>query len=389
MHVALFRYGFRPFFLAAGLSALVLVPWWASSFAFGAPLGTGWPPTLWHGHEMLFGFIVAAIAGFLLTAVPSWTGQRGFAGRSLVLLTVLWVLGRLFVASSASWPMAFVAGVDLSFLPILAAMVALPLLRARSRNTPLLMVLAVLWLCDAAFYWALRGGNAPAASHALLIGIDVMLVLVTVVGGRIVPAFTTSALKASGGEVGPRAWTGVTPVTIGLMVAVAAADVLWPNSAATGLIAAAAALAQGTRLLQWRPLRALRMPIVWVLHLAYAWLPIGLALKAVALLAGAAIAAFWLHALTIGALATMILAVMTRAILGHTGRPLVVATPIAIAYGLLSAAAVVRVFGLAWIGRSYLGVIVLSAMLWTAAFALFIAIYAPMLLSPRVDGKPG
>jgi uncharacterized protein involved in response to NO len=216
-----------------------------------------------------------------------------------------------------------------------------------------------------------------------------VLVLVTVIGGRIVPAFTSSGLRAAGVDVTLRAWRGITPVAIGLMAAVAAVDVVDPDGTLSGWLALAAAAAQAARMLQWRSFRTLRQPIVWVLHLGYAWLPLGLALKAVALLHGDAFAAFWLHALTIGAAATMILAVMTRATLGHTGRPLVIAPSIAVSYLLLAAAATVRVFGLLWWRHGYPGVIVVSALLWSAAFVVFLVVYAPMLWSPRVDGRPG
>jgi uncharacterized protein involved in response to NO len=386
---ALFAYGFRPFFLAAGVAALVLVPWWAGAFAFGIPLGSIWPPTLWHAHEMLFGFIAAAIAGFLLTAVPSWTGQRGFAGRPLMLLAGLWTLGRLLVASSGLWPLSVVAAADLAFLPVLVAFVARPLLRSRNRNTPLLVVLGLLWAAHAGFYWALAALDATRAASALRLGIDVVLVLMTVIGGRILPAFTSSGLKASGDDVVLRGWRGMTPVVLALMVAVALADLVHPDGAIAGWLALAAGLAQGIRMLQWRTLRTLQMPIVWVLHLAYAWLPVGLVLKALAILDGAAAAAFWMHALTIGALSTMILAVMTRATLGHTGRPLVAPASMAVAYLLLAAATAVRVFGLLWWPHNYPAVIVVSALLWSAAFAVFVAVFAPMLWSPRVDGKAG
>jgi uncharacterized protein involved in response to NO len=389
MPTALFAYGFRPFFFAVGVSALVLVPWWTGSFAFGIPLGSGWPPTLWHAHEMLFGFIAAAIAGFLLTAVPSWTGQRGFAGRPLMLLAALWALGRILVCSSWLWPLPLVATVDLAFLPALAVLVAQPLLRARNRNTPLLAVLGLLWASNAAFYWALAALDATRAALALRIGIDVVLVLVTVIGGRIVPAFTSSGLKMRGDAAPLRAWRGITPLAIALMVMVAAVDLIHPDGVVAGWVALAAAVAQAIRLLQWRTLHTLRMPIVWVLHLGYGWLPVGLALKALAILDGAAFAAFWVHALTIGALSTMILAVMTRATLGHTGRPMVASLSIAVAYLLLAAAAIVRVFGLIWWRHSYPAVIVVSGVLWTGAFAVFVAVYAPMLWSPRVDGKAG
>jgi uncharacterized protein involved in response to NO len=386
---ALFAYGFRPFFLAVGVAGLVLVPWWAASFAFGFPLAGSWPPTLWHAHEMLCGFIAAAIAGFLLTAVPSWTGARGFAGTPLVLLASLWALGRLLVASSGLWPLALVATTDLAFLPALALLVAQPLLRSKSRNTPLLVVLGLLWAANAAFYWQLAALDATRALAALRFGLDVVLVLVTVIGGRIVPAFTSSGLKARGDAMTLVAWRGTTPVAVALMLAVAVVDLVSPDGAVAGWVALAAALAQAVRLLQWRTLRTLRMPIVWVLHLAYAWLPVGLALKACAILGGAGFAAFWVHALSIGAVSTMIMAVMTRATLGHTGRPLVAPPSIAVAYGLLAAAAVVRVFGLLWWRHNYPAVIVVSALLWTGAFALFVAVYGPMLWSPRVDGKPG
>ena len=383
------RYGFRPFFLGAGLAAALLIPWWAASYAFSLALMTGWPPTLWHGHEMLFGFIGAAIGGFLLTAVPGWTGARGFAGWPLAWLAGLWLLGRIAVATSALWPFPAVAAIDLAFLPALAALVLPPLARERNRNTPLLAVLSALWLSDVAFYWGLAHGNFGQSLRALMVGIDVVLVLVTVIGGRIVPAFTASALRQRGNPATVRVSSTLTALAVGATVAVALGDLFVPDGTIAGAIAALAALVQALRLAQWQTLRTLRQPIVWVLHLAYVWLPIGLALKAIALLTGAAPAAFWLHALTIGAAASMILAVMTRASLGHTGRPLVVDPLIALAYVLLTAAALVRVFGLAVLPLAYREVILLAALLWTAAFALFVGIYAPILLAPRVDGKPG
>ena len=384
MNPALFSYGFRPFFLGVGLAAL-LVPLWAWSFVSGADLPGAWPPMLWHAHEMLFGFVVAAIAGFLLTAVPSWTGRKGFAGWPLVLLFTLWLLGRLAVGSSEWVPHAAV--VELAFLPALLALLAWPLLRERNRNTPLLLVLVALWACDAVCHWALWRNDLALARQALLAGIDIVLVLVTVIGGRIVPAFTATALRQAGGVAAPRATEGLTSVVVTLMVAVAVVDVLWPYGPWAGGIALAAALVQALRLSQWQTRHTRRMPIVWVLHLAYAWLPLGLALKALSLLTGAAIAAYWLHALTIGAIATMIVAVMTRAALGHTGRPLQPHRLTVVAYVLLALAAVVRVFGPALHGQAYPMVVVCSAALWTAAFVLFLWIYGPILLGPSVNPR--
>lgn len=389
MSTRIFADGFRSSFLLAGVAGLLLIPLWALSFLVGTPLGTGWPPTLWHGHEMLFGFIVSAIAGFLLTAVPSWTGQKGFAGRPLVILALLWISARVLIASSTLWPVWLSAGLDLAFLPVLAALLARPLLRDGNRNTPLLAVLGLLWLVNVVFHVAVIRHNPPLGIHALIVGIDIVLILVTVIGGRIVPAFTISALRQRGIEGVVRSPLALTVLAIGSMVLVMLGDIFWLDSPVAGVVAGIAAAVQAVRLLQWGVQRTLRQPIVWVLHIAYAWLPIGLALKSVALLSGAAISAFWLHALTIGALTTMIMAVMTRASLGHTGRPLIVSPFITLAYLLLTAAAIVRVFGLSGLRLSYPVVIAWSAVLWTTAFGLFVGVYAPILWQPRVDGKPG
>ncbi len=389
MRFALFAYGFRPHFLLAGLAALLLIPVWALNITYGVALSSDWPPTLWHAHEMLFGFIASAVAGFLLTAVPSWTGQKGFAGTPLVVLSAVWLAGRIMIASSSHWPRALTAAVDLSFLPALAILVARPLLRSQNRNTPLLLVLGLLWLTNLLFHVALIEHDAPLALHALLIGIDLLLVLVTVIGGRIVPAFTATALRPQGLQNSVSSSPALTIAAVVSMAAVMLGDVFSPDSHLCGGLAAAAAVIQSWRFAQWGALRTLRQPIVWVLHVAYLWLPVGLALKAIALLDGAAFSALWLHALTMGTLATMILGVMTRAALGHTGRPLLAHPVTAASYLLLLGAVLVRVFGLAVLRVSYPMVIAAAAFLWTAAFLFFVVVYAPILSGPRVDGRAG
>jgi uncharacterized protein involved in response to NO len=221
------------------------------------------------------------------------------------------------------------------------------------------------------------------------VGIDLVLLMVTVVGGRIVPAFTTAALRPLGASAAVRDRGVLTVLAVSSMVLVMLTDVFAAPAALGGWIAAVAALLQAARLLQWAAWRTLRLPIVWVLHLGYAWLPVGLGLKALALLSGAALGAFWLHALTMGALTTMIVAVMSRASLGHTGRALVVHPLTTLAYLLLTGAALIRVFGLAAFHLNYVAVIVLAALCWSTAFALFVGVYAPILWLPRADGKPG
>jgi uncharacterized protein involved in response to NO len=385
----LFGYGFRPFFLAAGLTATLLIPWWVASFALSVPLPTAWPATLWHGHEMVFGFIVAALSGFLLTAVPSWTGQRGFAGWPLVLVTTLWLLGRLLVASSIHWPPLLTAAMDVAFLPVLALLLLPPLLRAHNRNARLLVALIALSAVNALFHWALAHGDIAAAHRALIVAIDIVLLLVTVIGGRIVPAFTASALKSQGVVLAVKNSHGITALAIAVMVTVVVVDITLPDTRIAGACALVAAVVHAVRLAQWGGRKALRQPLVSILHVAYAWLPVGFALKALSLLAGMPFAAFWLHALTIGAAATMIMAVITRASLGHTGRPLVADSRTVLAYTCLTAAAVVRIAGPALPAVPYVAVLGLSGLLWTAAFVIFLWVYAPILLTPRADGKAG
>ena len=388
MKSRLFASGFRPTFLMTGLAALTLIPAWVAVWVFGAPLSSNWPPTLWHAHEMVFGFVAAAIAGFLLTAVPSWTGHRGFAGKPLMILVAVWFSGRLVVATGGAWPAGVVLAIDGGFLVLLAALLAPPLLRARNRNTALLLVLGLLVICNIAFHWAIIRRDASAASHTLLMAIDIALLMVTVIGGRILPAFTSSGLRASGSKMTVRAWPLTAATAIGVMVAVAFVDLLWPNSRVAGVLAGVAAIIQAIRLAQWRTTATFKQPLLWMLHAGYAWLPLGLALKCTALLVGFAGSAFWLHAFTIGVLTTMIFGVMTRAALGHTGRSLVAQPLTVAAYVLLLLAGLTRVFGLS-VGLHYSLVIVLSASLWTLAFALFLWVYVPILCSPRADGKAG
>ncbi len=386
--LVLFSYGFRPFFLAAFAYALVAVIAWMSIWTRGLmPLPT-LPPMLWHGHEMLFGFIAAAVAGFLLTAVPSWTGTKGFGGWPLVVLCVLWLCGRIAFACATWLPPWLVATAELAFLPGLALLLAVPLLRSRNRNTPLLIVVGVLWAADATFLYSMAGADIVLARDTLLAGIDVVLLLVTVIGGRIVPAFTANALRRSGITAEVRSFRWLDGATIAAMALIVVIDAFVGIGWMAALVAGLAAALHAVRLAGWQGSRSMREPIVWILHVAYLWLPIGLALKAISLSTGAAWATDWLHALTVGAAATMIVAVITRASLGHTGRALVVSNQVVFAYGLLGAAALVRAFATA-LGSYREWAIWAAAGLWVVAFLLLLLSYAPILLRPRADGRPG
>jgi uncharacterized protein involved in response to NO len=386
---ALFDYGFRPFFLLSGLYALAIVPIWLYRFAHASTLFGSLPAMYWHSHEMLYGFVMAAVAGFLLTAVPSWTGARGFAGRPLIAAVVLWFAGRIAMSAVGSVPFWLTAIAELALIPWLLVLLAPPIFRNANRNAPLLGVLLVLWLIDAAFLVALARGDVLLAGGTMRLAIDFVLILVTVIGGRIVPAFTANALRKRGEE--PRIATrpAVEIIVILAMVAIAVVDAFAADSTLSGLLAAFAAAVHVVRLGGWRSFRTGGEPILWVLHVAYAWLPMGLALKALALLGDAAWALKWQHALTMGVFATMILAVMTRASLGHTGRPLAVPRAIAFAYVVLTAGTVLRVFGIALFPGHYLLSATVAGLAWVICFGIFVAVYAPILWSPRADGKPG
>jgi uncharacterized protein involved in response to NO len=253
----------------------------------------------------------------------------------------------------------------------------------------LLLVLAALWSCDAAFLSSLARGDDTAMRLSLLLAVDVILILVTVIGGRIVPAFTGNALRARGVAALPRGPRWLERVVVLAMLGVLVCDLVAPWRPAAGVAAAIAALAQATRLAGWQGARTLHEPLLWSLHLGYAWLPAGLALKAVHLLAGASWSAYWLHALTVGVAGSMVLAVMTRAALGHTGRALAAARPIAVAYGMLSLAALARVFAPVVAPERYRFTILIAGALWLTAFGLYLVVYAPILARPRVDGRPG
>jgi uncharacterized protein involved in response to NO len=249
-------------------------------------------------------------------------------------------------------------------------------------------VLGALWFTDATFLCAIALGDIPLASKMLRLGINIVLLLITVIGGRIVPAFTANALRRRGlaAVVRDNRWLG--RITIGTMLAVVVVDALSSSRYVIAAVAAIAALAQLMRLAGWGGTRVLREPIVWVLHLAYMWLPLGLALKAIHFALGANWSSGWLHALTIGGAATMAVAVMTRASLGHTGRELTVSPAVVLAYVALGVAALLRAFAVAWPEMSE-WIIRLAALLWIAAFAAVFVVYLPILVRPRVDGRAG
>lgn len=386
----LFGHGFRPFFLLAGLWAPVGVGLWLAVLAgLDVPEGP-LPLPFWHAHEMLAGFVGAAVIGFLLTAVPNWTGRPGYAGLPLVLLVALFVAGRLALLPGSPVPVGWAAPLALAALPATLLLLLPALVKARALRLfgPPLLVLGfwagdLLMLGEAAGWWA---GESRRAGQLLMA--NMALVLVGLIGGRIIPSFTLNALRRTGRPAEPRPLPGVDRAAILALLGVVAVDLVAPESLLAGGVAALAALLVGLRLSRWHGLRTMGQPILFVLHLAYGFVPLALATKAAWLLAGAAWAVHWLHLQGAGALALMIVAVMTRATLGHTGRDLVAAPATVAAYALVALAALARAFGPA-LGGDALAPLALAGACWLAAFGLFLAVHAPMLLRPRADGRPG
>jgi uncharacterized protein involved in response to NO len=385
---ALFRQGLRPFFLLCGLWAMVTILLWVVAL-HGAALPEGpLPPARWHGHEMLAGFIGAALMGFLLTAIPNWTGQPPYAGAPLLLLAGLFVAARLVLLPGAPVPPQAAAIIALLPLPALLLIVLPALVQAATpRLFGLPALILAFWTGDLLMLGEMAGWWNGTFAMGELLALDIALVLVGLIGGRIIPAFTRNALKQAGQAAEIRPLPGVDAAGILALLAVAIVDLVVPDGAFAGVIAAVAAVLALLRLSRWHGLRTFGRPILAVLHLAYLMVPVALAVKAAHLLGGAGWAAHWLHLQAIGAVALMILAVMPRATLGHTGHPLVASRAMLLAWVLLPAAALLRAFGPSVLP----GMLpyATAGALWILAFGLFLMAHGPMLLRPRADGKPG
>ncbi|HEX5091225.1 MAG TPA: NnrS family protein [Burkholderiales bacterium] len=365
---ALFDLGFRPFYLLAGAYAALAVPLWAAEYA-------GWlpgPGILWHAHEMIFGYAFAVIAGFLLTAVRAWTGRPTPVGAPLAALAALWLAGRAL--AFVSLPAAAWAGV--AFAVALAASLARPLLAAGNRRN-LFFVGLVLGLGAA----GVLAQGRPQLGLAL--GLDVVMLVMAVVAGRVIPAFTNNAVPAAGA----RRLVWLERAALAALVLLLAADALERVELAAGL-AVLAALLHAARLALWAPLRTLGKPILWILHLSYGWIVVHLALRG---LAGFDVIPFSLatHALTVGAIGGLTLGMMTRTARGHTARPLAAGRAELAAYLLVQLAAVTRVLVPLAFPAFYLGATLVAAASWFLAFAVFVAAYVPILARPRLDGRPG
>lgn len=376
----LWRLGFRPFYLLAAALAALAIPLWLAQYQGLLP---GWPQAglSWHMHEMVFGFGIAVIVGFLFTAARNWTGLETPRGARLAALAGVWVAGRIAMLSGAP---LLAAAIDLLFLPLAAWPLFQVLHKSgNKRNLFLVGLLAMLTLCNALFHGAVLGWLALSPVQPIQAAILIIVLIESVIGGRVIPMFTSNGAP------------GVKPVVrerhdrIALAVTAAAclAWIFGLPAALTAALTAAAGCAMLLRVAGWKPHQTLHVPLLWILHLGYAWIPVGFFLLALAAI-GVVTASVAFHALAVGSMTGLIIGMITRTTLGHTGRMLKAGRAERVMFALILSGALARVAaGLVPVLRD--AALLVSAACWTSAFVLYIVTYAPYLWRARIDGKEG
>ncbi len=386
---ALFALGFRPFFLAAGISALILMGLWLAFWQGVVPGGGYFNLVEWHAHEMLFGYTAAVVAGFLLTAVRNWTGMAVPTGGWLATLALLWLAGRMLVVTPQA-PGWLVAGVDLAFLPALAWSLWRPLwFGPNPVNRFFLLFLAGMTLANGLVHLDAAGIGRQWGlwQRGLYLMVDMVLLVLLLVAGRVIPFFTDKAVP--GASVRRRPW--VERAGFATMGLAALAELLLPHGPAAGVFCLLAGGTQALRLQGWYGSNhgIWRRPILWVLYLGYGWIVVGLLLRG---MAGFGLFPYplVLHAITLGGIGLLTLGMMSRVALGHTGRDInAIGWWMPLAFGVLTAAAAARVFLPMVDMGHYVVWIDLAGGLWMLAFLVFVLYYAPILVRPRIDGRPG
>lgn len=379
---ALWNLGFRPFYLLAGTFAVVAMLWWIAQLA-GAAGGQAYlQGPLWHAHEMIFGYAFAVIVGFLFTAVRNWSNAPTPTGPALAAIAALWLAGRIFGFTPWAIP---AAAADIAFALAAAFGIGRPLLAAGNRrNYFFIAVLLGFGAANLAFHLGMSGIVDMPVQRGLQTGLNLVLFLIAVLGGRVIPMFTANGIPGTQ----PTRHPGIERTALAGIVMLIAADALGLPAMVIAAIAAVTGIAHAARLALWQPWRTLHKPIVWILHVSYAWIAVHLLLRASALLdivpPGTAT-----HALTVGAIGGLTLGMMTRTARGHTGLALAASRMETAAYLLVQAGAVVRVFGPLAFPDQYLHTVVASGLLWAIAFALFTLKFWPILTRPRADGREG
>lgn len=378
---ALWALGFRPFYLLASIFAALSIPLWVAQY-------TGYLPvsllhgSIWHGHEMLFGYTLAVVAGFLFTAGRNWTGQPTPTGGVLFAFALLWIAGRVLLLT----PYAVAAALVNAAFPVAVGIgLVIPLVKSRNRrNYFFVALLMLLGAAILAMHLSWLGMLAWPERASLQLGLDVILFIIAVMGGRVIPMFTNNGIPGTQAIRHPL----VEKIALGSVLILLGADILSAPATVIATIALAAAVVHAIRLYLWRPWRTFATPLVWVLHVAYGWIVIYLVLRALVVLSLVA-EPLAMHALTIGAIGGMTIGMMTRTARGHTGRPLLADGFELACFVLVQSAAVIRVFGGMIVPDAYLTTVIGSGICWSLAFALYAIRYWPVLSRERIDGKPG
>lgn len=385
---AFLSYGFRPFFLLGSLYAVIAAAPWVARFAspdqqgfIGLPV----PSSDWHAHEMLFGFTAAIIAGFFLTAVPSWTNRKPVSGTPLLMLVLVWVLGRM-----ANWlpgiiPDWAAAIVDCAFVPLLVALVIRALVAGWSkRNLIFLPIFAGLFSANVMVHLDRLNIVDDLSTQGHRLALDLTIALIIILGGRVVPAFTTNFLRNSGAEKLPHQSDRMTQLALISAVAMVIVNQVAPDTVLGGIVVAIAAVINGIRLLGWQGHRVLGTPILWILFLGFGFVVLGLAADALATLSD------WLprnaadHLLTIGGIGCMTIGIMTRAGLGHTGRKPHASAIMVGTYAAIGCSAVLRTLAPVLWPESYATAMAIVGSLWMISFATFFVTFWPILTRPRL-----
>lgn len=379
---ALFSFGFRPFFLFGTLWGALAPPLWVYVLAHGNGLIAGRAGLDWHVHEMLFGYIGAIVGGFLLTAVPNWTGRYPVVGLRLAGLFGLWAAGRVAMMIPGLDPYVLMA-IDSAYLCCLAIVIWREILVGKNwRNLVVAVAVTGLAIANIVFHLRPEGSGLDAAVRS---GLALLVVLLALIGGRMTPSFTRNWLLKRGGGALPAPTSRFDMAVLAVTVAAMLGWIISPNQSVVAAALVIAGALHVVRLARWAGWRTWAEPLVWILHIGYAWLGVGLALLGLSAWDALVPSSAGVHALTAGAMGVMIMAVTTRATRGHTGRELAAGTGTTILYLLINAAAAVRVVGGLWPAQ-YDSALIVSGGLWAAALLGFCALYGPMLMRPRLRG---
>ena len=386
MESIIFQNSFRPFFIAAGIWATLAVPFWLLSY-FGILIGTdNFNILLWHQHEMLFGFVAAAITGFILTAIPNWTGRLPIKNKPLAFLVLLWILGRIGFLITVIFGTITTSLMDLPFLIVLVLVIMREIVSGKNwRNLPVIILISFFTLGNILVHLQIHE-IIDSAELGIRLSTFVLSILLALIGGRIVPSFTRNWLAQNKANKFPRPFGNFDKISLISLVVFVFAQVIIPHHQATSLLALLAGMLHGIRLIRWKVWMTLAEPLIWILHVGYMWLCVALVLIGLSGLTDFVPYTSSYHALTVGAFSTMILAVMTRASLGHTGRPLKATLGTTVIYILITIAAILRVYE-PFLNESGSLILSLSGIFWTLSFALFIFIYFPILTQSRKPNR--